>query len=651
MWPVVTGASLGLLSTRPREREEPKMSNDAINRTAMTGVASAPASNARVRSSPALRRSGLELSTGAQTLGAMFLRAGRHGGVALRYKEKADWREVPYREFVRSARYIARGLIAVGVEPGERVCILSDTRPEWTIADAGSLCAAAVVAPIYHTNSPEECEYVLRHSEARVVFCEDESQLAKIGQVRNRCPDLRHVVAFRGAGAGTLSIQQLIELGRGIPDEEVDARVAAVRPDDLASLVYTSGTTGPPKACMLTHANWMEQAHMIEECLDLGRHSVPIEFFLFLPLAHVFGRITQMCTLDLGGTLIYWNRDPARLLDDIKEARPTYFTSVPRVWEKIYTAATSGIADRPWPKRALFNWSLEVGHRLRERERGGAPPGRLLSAEHRLANRLVHQKVRDLFGGRVELAVTSAAPIAREVLEFFDACGIVVLEVWGMTEMCGAGTLNTDTKMKMGTVGKPGSALEMQVAPDGELLARGPIVFAGYFKNEEATREALPEGWLATGDLGSIDAEGFVAITGRKKDIIITSSGKNITPANIENALKETRWISEALVYGDNRPYLVALLTLDSDEAPELAEQLGTPPDVRAMATDERVRAEIQKTVDAVNARFARIEQIKRFAILDREMSQQHGELTPTLKVKRAFVYAQFKDLFDSLYD
>ena len=247
--------------------------------------------------------------------------------------------------------------------------------------------------------------------------------------------------------------------------------------------------------------------------------------------------------------------------------------------------------------------------------------------------------------------MTSAAPIAREVLEFFDACGIMPLEVWGMTEMCGAGTLNTEQEMKMGTVGKPGSGLEMRLAPDGELLARGPIVFSGYFKDDEATREALPEGWLATGDLGSIDAEGFVTITGRKKDIIITSSGKNITPSNIENALKQTRWISEALVYGDNRPYLVALLTLDADEVPKLAEQLGISPNVPAMANDERVRAEIQNAVDAVNGRFAQIEQIKRFAILNREMTQQRGELTPTLKVKRAFVYAQFKGIFDSLYD
>jgi long-chain acyl-CoA synthetase len=595
-------------------------------------------------------RSGLDLSTAASTLGEMILRGQDRDGVALRYKEDGAWREVSYSQFVSSARGIARGLIALGIEPGERVAILADTRPEWTLADAGSFCAGAVVAPIYQTSSPEECEYVLRHSEARSVFCEDAAQVAKIEQVRERCPALEHVIAFQEAGQDGISLGRLIELGAEVPERQVDERVAAVSPASVATLVYTSGTTGPPKACMLTHRNWIAEAHGLEQQLDLARNNAPIEFFLFLPLAHVMARITQIFTLDVGGTLIYWQRDPARLLDDIKETRPTYFPSVPRVWEKIYTAATSGIADQPWVKRALFHWSLKVGHRVRELERGGLSPGRALAMEHRLADRLVHSKVRDLFGGRLELAVSSAAPIPREVLELFDACGILLLEMWGMTEMCGAATLNTDVEMKLGTVGKPMPGLEMRVADDGELLARGPIVFAGYFKNDEATRETLPDGWLATGDLGAIDPDGFVTITGRKKDLIITSSGKNITPANIENALKETRWISEAVVYGDNRPYLVALLTLDAEEAPKLAEQLRIPPDLPSMASSGRVRAELQATVDAVNQRFARIEQIKRFAILDRELSQPDGELTPTLKVKRNVIYRKFADMFDGLY-
>jgi long-chain acyl-CoA synthetase len=626
------------------------MSTDRITRVAAAsaGPVAAPPTTTTV---PAAEGSALELSTGARTLGEMVLRAQDRGGAALRYKEGQSWREISYARLVRSARDIAKGLIALGIEPGERVSIIADTRPEWTVADAASFCAATVVAPIYQTNSPEECEYVLRHSEARAVFCEDAAQLAKIEQIRARCPALEHVIAFQGATAGSISLEQLVELGGKVDDKQVDDRVAAVNPDGMASLVYTSGTTGPPKACILTHRNFTEAVHTLEERLDLTRTDAPIEFFMFLPLAHVFARIVQVFTLDLGGTLIYWQRDPAGLLDDIREARPTYFPSVPRVWEKIYTAATSGVADQPWLKRAVFNWSLEVGHRVRELERNGATPGWALAVQHRLADRLVHQKVRDLFGGRLELAVTAAAPIAREVLEFFDACGILLVEAWGMTETCAAGTINTDLEMKMGTVGRPVPGLEMRVGPDGELLARGPNIFAGYFKDEEATRESLPEGWLATGDLGSIDAEGFVTITGRKKDIIITSSGKNITAANLENALKQSRWISEAVAYGDNRPYLVALLTLDPEEVPKLAGQLGITGDPSTMARDQRVRAELQKVVDDVNQRFARIEQIKRFAILDRELTQQDGELTPTLKVKRSVVYDKFADLFSGLYE
>jgi long-chain acyl-CoA synthetase len=624
-----------------------------MTRGPITRMASSPAELAPSPSTvvvPGVERSALELSTGAQTLGDMILRAHDRDGVALRYKKDGTWKETGYRELVRSARDIAKGLIALGVEAGERVSILSDTRPEWTMADAGSFCAGTVVAPIYQTDSPEECEYVLRHSEARAVFCEDASQLAKIEQIRDHCPDLEHVIAFADAGQGSISMEQLVELGAEVPDHDVDDRAAAVAPDSMASLVYTSGTTGPPKACILTHRNFMEAIHALEERLDLTRTNAPIDYFMFLPLAHVFARITQVFTLDLGGTIIYWQRDPARLLDDIRESRPTYFSSVPRVWEKIYTAATSGIADQPRFKRALFNWSLGVGHRVRELERSGSTPGRVLAFQHRVADRLVHSKVRDLFGGRLELAVTAAAPTAREVLEFFDACGILLVEAWGMTETCAAGTINTDLEMKMGTVGRPVPGLEMRIAADGELLARGPNIFAGYFKNEEATRETLPDGWLATGDLGSIDADGYVSITGRKKDIIITSSGKNITAANIENALRQTRWISEAVAYGDNRPYLVALLTLDPEEAPKLAEKLSVSPEMGAMVREERVLAEIQEAVDEVNERFARIEQIKRFAILDREFTQQDGELTPTLKVKRKVIYDKFADTFNGLY-
>jgi long-chain acyl-CoA synthetase len=599
---------------------------------------------------PTSDRTALELSTGADTLGEMILRARERDGVALRYREGASWREITYVELVSKARAIAKGLIALGIKAGDRISILADTRPEWTLADAGAFCAAAAVSPIYQTNSPEECEYILRHSEARAVFCEDAAQLAKIEKIRAHCPALEHVIAFADAGEGSISIDQLTDLGISVPDAEVDSRVASITPDSIATLVYTSGTTGPPKGCILTHRNFMEATHTLEERLDLTRTEAPIEFFLFLPLAHVFARIVEVFTLDLGGTIIYWQRDPLKLLDDIREARPTYFPSVPRVWEKIYTAATTGIAEQPKLKQKIFHWALGVGSQAFELERQRKPMPTWLKVRYRLADRLVLHKVKDLFGGRLELAVTAAAPIAPEVLDFFHSAGILLVEAWGMTETCAAGTINTDREMKVGTVGRAVPTLEMKIAPDGELLARGANIFEGYFKNEEATDETLVDGWLATGDLASIDEDGYVRITGRKKDIIITSSGKNITAANIENALRQTRWIADAVAFGDRRPYLVALLTLDPDEAPKLAAHLGIPADVAAMSKDRRVLEEIQKSVDEINQRFARIEQIKRFTILDRELSQDDGELTPTLKVKRNIVYQKFAEVFDALY-
>jgi long-chain acyl-CoA synthetase len=324
---------------------------------------------------------------------------------------------------------------------------------------------------------------------------------------------------------------------------------------------------------------------------------------------------------------------------------------VPRVFEKVHTKALSGVEEAGRLKRAIFHWALESGRRLREQERRGASPGALLRGRHALADRLVLSKVRGLFGPDIKLALTGAAPIAQDVLEFFDACGVLILEGYGMTETTAAATLNTQERFRFGTVGRALPGSEVSIAPDGEVLMRGPHVFAGYFKNDEATRETFTEdGWLQSGDLGSIDDDGFLRITGRKKDLIITSSGKNISAANLETALREIRWVSQAVVYGDNRSYLVALLTLDQDEAPALAARLGVPPDPASMAGDPRVHAALAQEVEYVNERFARIEQVKRFTVLDRDLTQEDGELTPTMKVKRAVVYREYADAFDALY-
>jgi long-chain acyl-CoA synthetase len=587
-------------------------------------------------------------STEATTLGEMFLRSAElFSGPALRWKEGDRWVDMRYPELGRHAREIARGLIALGIERGDRVAILSDTRPEWTLADAGAMCAGAATAPIYQTNSPGECRYVLEHSDARVVFCEDADQLAKVAQVRDDCPALEHVVMLTGEGEGALSMDALRARGYEVPEREVDARAAAVHPEDMASLVYTSGTTGPPKGCVLTHSNWISTMRMYEGQLGLEDHML---IYIFLPLAHSLARTTQMVALDVGGTLAFWQRDAKRVLDDLREVRPTHVPSVPRVFEKIFTAAQAGIAEQPRVKQLVFNWALSTGRRVRRHERSGSSPGRLLQAQQDLADRLALSKVRDLFGGRLSMALTGAAPIGREVLEFFDACGVTVLEGYGMSESTAAGTLNTPKRRRIGTVGRALPGTEVRIAGDGEVLMRGPHVFSGYYKDPAATEEALePDGWLRTGDLGALD-DGYLSITGRKKDIIITSSGKNITPVNIENALKENRWISEAVVYGDAHPYLVALIALDPEELPALAAKLGVDADIEAMASDDRVRSEIQGVVDATNERFARIEQVKRFLVLDRDLSQATGEMTPTMKVKRAVVYERYHDELEGLY-
>jgi long-chain acyl-CoA synthetase len=586
---------------------------------------------------------------GGRTLATLAASAGaRYGGAALRHKSADGWEDISYPQLAEIASEIARGLIALGIERGERVAILSNTRPEWTLADLGSLAAGATVAPIYQTNSPEECAYVLTHSEARLVFCEDADQLAKIAAIREQCPALEHVVAFDGRIDGSISLDELRALGSSVSETALERRTASVRPEEVATLVYTSGTTGPPKGCMLSHANLLATIDMYLLRIRFDEtHTV----FMFLPLAHVLARMAQMASIEAGATIAYWERDPAKILDNLAETRPSHFPSVPRVFEKIYTAASSGLEDQRAVKRALVHWSLDSGRRARDAQRAGKKLGPLARRRYRLADRLVLSKVRALFGGRLQLALTGAAPIAPDVLEFFDSCGIPVLEGYGMTESCAASTLNTEDDRRFGTVGKPLPGTEVRIADDGEILMHGPHVFVGYFKDPEATSATMADGgWLRTGDLGRVDESGFVSITGRKKEIIITSSGKNITPTNIENSLKEHRWISEAVVYGDGRPYLVALITLDPDEAPALAARLGVEADPAAMAHEPLVQAEIQKAVDEVNSHVARIEQVKRFAILEAELSQAAGELTPTLKVKRNVVYDHYADTIDALY-
>jgi len=591
-----------------------------------------------------------ERITGATTLGRMILSASERGEqVALRHPVGEEMRSITYRELGEHSRAIARGLIAQGLGQGDVVSLLCSTRAEWTLCEAGAVCAGLVLAPIYHTNSPEECQHVLSHSGARLIFCEDAAQAAKVEQVRAQCPALEHVVLIEGEAPGAISMAQLRASGEGVEPEEIEQRVRAVEPNDVATLVYTSGTTGPPKGCMLTHANFLSATAMYRGQLELDEIEPVI--YMFLPLAHVLARIAQTVVLDVGGTLVYWHGDPTRLLEDVAEAQPTHYVAVPRVYEKLHTGVISMVESRGRIAGVLFAWALEVGRRARASERAGRTTGPLASARLGLAERLGLAKVKGLFGPRLKLALVGAAPVDHELLEFFDACGVTVLEGYGMTESSATATLNPPRAPRFGTVGQALTDSEVMVTEDGEVLLRGPHVFAGYHRDPEATAETFHDGWLCTGDTGSLSADGYLTLTGRKKDLIITSSGKNITPVNIESALREKRWISEAVVFGDRRPYLVCLVTLDPDEIPALAAQLSVPAEAASMCRDERVRAVIQADIDAANQRFARIEQIKRFAILDHDLSQEAGELTPTLKVKHSVVHTRYADLFAALYE
>jgi long-chain acyl-CoA synthetase len=590
-------------------------------------------------------------STKARTISALVLdAAAKYEGTALKYPVGNRWGEISYPKLGTGVREIAKGLIALGVQPGDRVAILSNTRAEWTLADFGAICAGAAVVPVYQTNSPDECLYVLEHAGCMAIFCEDAEQVGKIDEIREQIPALKHVIRFEDESEGALTLAQLKEAGADVTDEQFDERAGAATEDDVATIVYTSGTTGPPKGCMLTHGNLRADVDGTAELVVFDPKDEVI--YIFLPLSHVLTRLVQLLGIDQGAALAFWHRDPKKIVADVGEIAPTQLPSVPRVFEKIYTAATSKVEAAGGAKAKLFWWAVGVGRKVRERQRKGGHNGVLLDAQYALADKLVLHKVRDLFGGRIKLAMTGAAPIDVDILSFFHATGVWVLEGYGMTETSSVATLNTISEHRLGTVGKAIPGCEVQIAEDGEVLMRGSNIFKGYYNDETATKATLIDGWLHSGDLGELDADGYLTITGRKKDLIITSSGKNVSPSNIENALKLSRWVSQAVVYGDRKPYLTALVTLDPDECVALAEKVGADDaDPAALAAHPDVIAEIQAAVDETNKRFARIEQVKRFEILERDLSQAEQELTPSLKVKRNVVYERYADRFTELYD
>ncbi|HZE03841.1 MAG TPA: long-chain fatty acid--CoA ligase [Solirubrobacteraceae bacterium] len=566
---------------------------------------------------------------------------------AVRHRVDGEWRELTYGEAVEAIEEVALGLAGLGIEVGDRVGIIADTRWEWTLTSYGISAAGGVVVPVYPTNSPRECAWVLGNSGSRLVICEDAEQAEKVQRVRAELPDLETVVVIE-PGGGDMSLLDLREQGAAGDRSLLEERREAVSPQDAYTIIYTSGTTGPPKGVVLTHRNAMSVCEMVEEIGIVEEGEVT---YLYLPLAHAFALTAQLASYDQGTKIVYYGGDTKQILQELIETQPTYVPSVPRIFEKLYTAAMKMQEQASAQDRERFAQAVKVGVEVRRRRQRGAEVPAEMQAGFDRAEEMLYSRVRGLFGNHVKQAVTGAAPIAAEILEFFYACGVTVLEGWGMTETTAIGTVNLPDQLKFGTVGRPLPGVEIRIAEeDGEILMKGPCVFREYWRNPEATAETLVDGWLHTGDLGSIDDEGYVSITGRKKDIIITAGGKNLTPANIENDLKQSRFISQAVMHGDRRPYPVALITLDPEEVLPWAQEHGLPEDLAQLARSEEVRALVQAELDRANSNYAQVEQIKKFLILDRDLSIEAGELTPTLKVKRSVISERYGEQLEALY-
>ncbi len=550
-----------------------------------------------------------------------------HPDPAYLHEVDGEWVEVTWAEAAKAVDELANGLLALGVEQGQAFGLLARTNLEWALFDFALALVGAVGAPIYANSSARDTHYVLEHSEAVGVLVEDEEQRAKVAGTA-----AAHVISFD-------ELDALRERGRAFAAEHpgaLDERADSIDEDDLFTFIYTSGTTGPPKACMIRHRNYYAMVQKGDEME--GRLTEPGDvMLLYLPLAHNYGRLLHLSAAYTGYTIAFLP-DPLRAAIELPRVRPHLFPSVPRVYEKIHTAVVAGFDEQSgWRKRVL-EWALRVGRRVSKLRQAKQPVPFGLRVQYRLADRLVYSKVKARLGGRLRVANAGGAPLSRDIAEFFHAIDILILEGYGLSEVTTAATVNTAEDFKFGTVGKPLPGVEITIAEDGEILIRSNTVFAGYYRDEEATKATLDaDGFVHTGDIGHVDEDGFLVITDRKKDIIVTAGGKNIAPQNLENELKAHKVVSQVLVVGDRRPYIAALITVD----PDVTKEMG----------DEGIRNEVQRAIDAVNGERSRFEQIKRFTVLPREFSVEADEMTPTLKLRRKVILDHFSREFAALYD
>jgi len=575
-----------------------------------------------------------------------------------RQKEFGIWQPVTWSELGRAAREIGMGLASLGYAPGEVVSILSNTSKEWMCADLGALGAAGVVNGIYPTDAPAQVEYLLADSGSVYAFVEDEEQLDKLLEIRARLPGLRKIVVFDMEGLHdlddpqVLSLERLRSLGREFDAAhpgEWERRVGLRRPEDLAILVYTSGTTGKPKGAMISHQNIVLTCRAYQASFPQDERD---ERMAFLPLCHIAERIGGEYHSIHTGAVLNFVENPDTVPENVREIAPTVFTAVPRVWEKFYSGVLIRLKEAGAVQQWAYRAAIGIGYRqarLRE-ERKPVPAG--LRFAFRLARLLVLDNVRKLIGvHRAKVLVTGAAPISPDLVRWYMALGLEMVEVWGQTESCGAVTSNPSGRVKPGSIGPRMPHAEIRVSPEGELLVRGKTVFMGYLNQPEKTAETLKDGWLHTGDVGRVDAEGYFYITDRMKDIIITAGGKNITPSEIENQLKFSPFITDAVVIGDKRPYLVALVMIDHENVERYAQDHAIPfSNFASLCRRPEIQALIQEEIDRVNKGFARVEQVKKFRLIEQKLTAEDEELTPTMKLKRKLVNEKYKDLIESMY-
>lgn len=574
----------------------------------------------------------------------------RHGDrSAMFWRDDDTWNQFTYSEVADQVGQVASGLLSLGVQPGERVALFSENRPEWAIADLASLTISAVTVPIYATNTAEQAAYILNQSGAQVVFVGDPDQLAAIESVAARCPNLAHIIMLTGdATEYTMTLTRLRELGAAKDrSEELEQLRAAYKTEQLASLIYTSGTTGEPKGVMLSHANFVHQVEAIDTFFDVGPDDRSL---CFLPLSHVYER-TWSYFIFSQGAQNYYLSNPKAVVDYLPEVKPTAMVSVPRLYEKVYAGVMSKAESASPLRKRLFDWALNVGGRFAATQNNSDKPGLALRASHALADRLVLAKIRDVVGGPKNFFSAGGAPLSSTIEEFFLAAGLLVCQGYGLTETSPMVTCNSPGRFRFGTVGHPVPGCEVRIGDDGEILVRGDNVMLGYYENPEATAEVLRDGWLHTGDIGRIDDDGFLLVTDRLKDIIITSGGKNIAPQRIETVVGRDHFVEQIAVIGDRRKFVSALIVPVFDVLEKYAAEHGIEYGSRQeLVTNPEIMAVFKERIDRQSEELAQYEKVKAFVLLDREFSQDDREITPTQKIRRRIVEKSFSDEIEAMY-